>query len=124
MAKILVIDDDLSFRSMLESRFTDAGYDVETAANGNQALEKLELYTFDLLVSDVMMPDMDGIELVKKLRSMKSTSGIPVIFLTGSSYSEINVAWLKEDLKHKCVLPKTCTWETILQKAEEILKKP
>lgn len=83
----------------------------------------MKLFAFDLLICDVMMPEMDGIELVKTLRSTEATSNIPVIFITGSSYSGMNIEWLKADLKHKYLLPKICTWEVILEKVETILKK-
>jgi len=122
MPKVLIVDDDASFIFMLESRFTEAGYIVETAGNGSQALEKLELFDFDVLISDVMMPDMDGMELVKKLRSSTETRDLPVIFLTGSSYYEIDVAWRKLELKYAYLLSKTCGLDELLEKVEAILR--
>lgn len=68
MAKILLVDDSESVRSALSTLLQHAGHEVTEAADGKQALGALEQDQFDLVVTDIFMPTMDGIELIKQLR--------------------------------------------------------
>ncbi|PIU19730.1 MAG: hypothetical protein COT18_05945 [Elusimicrobia bacterium CG08_land_8_20_14_0_20_59_10] len=124
MAKILLVDDDSAFQTMLLYRFVDAGFEVEPASNGNEALEKLKTFKADLLILDVNMPGLNGIELIKILRAKDETRDLPIIFMTGSSYSEINVAWLAPELKHQVLLNKTTEWKVVLEKVQSLLNTP
>lgn len=78
--KILVAEDEGDIRNLLKLSLEDEGFEVSTAADGLEALEKLKSEKIDLAVLDVMMPRLDGFNLLRKMRE-KST--IPVIFLTG-----------------------------------------
>jgi len=78
--KILVIDDDPSIRNMLEIVLKKSGYDVTCTDSGKSALEKLKKETFDLIISDIKMPDITGIELLKKIKAINPE--IPVILIT------------------------------------------
>jgi DNA-binding response OmpR family regulator len=83
MAKhILVVDDEVNIRRLVEIHLRHAGYRVTTACDGNDALAKLRADRPDLLVSDVIMPHMDGFELLKRLKADSDTAGIPVVMLT------------------------------------------
>ena len=86
--KMLVVDDDPFVRDMLGMILQSADYEVDTAGNGSEALNKVEAGTFNLVVSDMNMPEMNGLELLKKLRD--SNNDVPVIILTGNN--EISVA--------------------------------
>ena len=66
--KILVVDDDELVLIALETLLVPSGYDVTTASSGQDALEKLNQGTFDLLMLDIIMPGMNGFELCKKIR--------------------------------------------------------
>jgi PleD family two-component response regulator len=81
-ASVLVVDDDESIRSLLTTVLRMAGYAVTSARTGADALERLAEDVPDVIVSDVMMPDMDGFALVEALRRDQATQRIPLIFLT------------------------------------------
>ena len=85
---VLVVDDDALIRKLLTVSLRRAGYDVATASSGNEALARVREVTPDLIVSDVMMPDLDGFGLVEKLRADPSTRTIPLIFLTAKGSTD------------------------------------
>jgi len=80
-AHVLFIDDNHDLIEFLKDEFEPV-YDITTAFNGVEALEKLKEDTFDLIVTDLMMPEMDGIELSRKIKSDSKTVDIPLIMLT------------------------------------------
>jgi CheY-like chemotaxis protein len=82
MSKILVIDDDPSNRDILRTRLEVAGHDVAEASDGEQGLLYLENQSADLIVLDVMMPRVDGLQVCAKIKANPKTKGIPVILLT------------------------------------------
>ncbi|MFP7706529.1 response regulator transcription factor [Trueperella sp. LYQ141] len=79
-AKILVVDDEPTIRELLSASLRFAGFDVATAADGNEALHVESRFQADLVVLDIMLPDMDGFEVLKHLRQREPS--LPVIFLT------------------------------------------
>ncbi len=81
-ARLLVVEDDFDISNMLKIYFTSLGYDVDIAARGADALEKTHQVLPHLIVLDIMLPDIDGYEVCRNLRSSTRTSHIPVIFLT------------------------------------------
>ena len=80
--RILVVDDDEPSRTLAARILTRGGFDVDTAENGLQALEKAEAFEFDLIVLDVMMPRMDGYEVCSRLQQNPVTANLPVVMLT------------------------------------------
>lgn len=80
--RILVVDDSITTRSLEESVLTASGYDVETAVDGVQALELLQHGEWDIVVSDIEMPRMDGIELCRRIRESPRTKALPLILVT------------------------------------------
>ncbi len=70
MKRILVVDDEETIRQLYQEELQDAGYDVEVAADGRQALQAVEQRRPDLMTIDIKMPGMDGIELLRKVRSI------------------------------------------------------
>lgn len=79
--KLMIVEDNVEVRAFIKSLFVDS-YLIEEATNGREALEKVDEFGPDLVISDVMMPEMDGIHLCKALKSDLQTSHIPVILLT------------------------------------------
>lgn len=83
--KILAVDDERHIVRLVEVNLQRAGYEVVTAYDGREALEKVKSETPDLVVLDVMMPYMDGFEVLKNLKSDPTTAEIPVIMLTAKA---------------------------------------
>jgi two-component system alkaline phosphatase synthesis response regulator PhoP len=81
--KILVVDDDRDDLKMMSMILEPEGYEVVTAENGVEALEKVESEDPDLILLDVMMPELDGFAACDKLKSSPASRGIPVVLLTG-----------------------------------------
>ncbi|MEO6748378.1 MAG: response regulator, partial [Casimicrobiaceae bacterium] len=81
-AYILVVDDDARNRKLIEAMLKSEGYRVETAHGGMQALASMAHEKPDLMLLDVMMPDMTGFELAGKLKLDPATRGIPIIIVT------------------------------------------
>ncbi len=82
--KILVVDDDQHLRLVLSETLTSCGYEVETADSGNRALSILEKEPFDLMITDLMMPGIKGIELIKKAKVLYPSMGAIVITAYGT----------------------------------------
>jgi PAS domain S-box-containing protein len=82
--KILIVEDDVNSRVFLERALLSQGYTVESAANGVQALEKAELSPPDLIISDIMMPEMDGFELCRRVKTDERLHTIPFVFYTAT----------------------------------------
>jgi DNA-binding response OmpR family regulator len=81
--KILVVDDEVAVRSLLEDFFTPHGYEVITAADGKEGLALAAKELPDLILLDVMMPGIDGMEVCRRLKASEGTGAIPVIMMTG-----------------------------------------
>lgn len=80
--KILVVDDEADILNLLDYNLKKAGFDVLLAKDGPEAIECARARRPDLIVLDIMLPDMEGTEVLKRLKSNDSTRGIPVIMLT------------------------------------------
>jgi diguanylate cyclase (GGDEF)-like protein len=83
---VLVVDDDPDKLSLLEVALTMAGYEVRTAKDGEQGLAEIASFQPDLVVSDIMMPGMNGYELARKIRENPQTKFIPIILQTAAGY--------------------------------------
>ena len=81
-ARLLVVEDDHDISNMLKIYFSGLGYDVDVALRGNDALDKTRKVLPHLIILDIMLPDIDGYEVCRNLRTSTRTSHIPVIFLT------------------------------------------
>ncbi len=94
-AHILIVDaDPLSLQVLLKVLSTEC-YKVDTALNGTEALEKICKYSYDLVISDIMLPHISGYELAKQIREQYSISELPILFLTARQQSEdIRLAFL------------------------------
>ncbi|MBN4080503.1 response regulator [Beggiatoa alba] len=88
MAKILAVDDSASMRQMVTFTLKGAGFDVAEAVDGQEALDKANTDKFDLIISDINMPNMDGLTLVSELRKLGDYKFIPILLLTTESAAE------------------------------------
>jgi len=110
MAKILVIDDDPSILTMLKKMLEREGYEVDTACNGSEGLDKIEDSPPDLLITDIVMPEKEGMELIFHLRRKKPELKIIAIsgggrfnyegYLTSAKYLGADLTFQKP-LSHK-----------------------
>ena len=91
MAKILSVDDSNSVRQMVAFALKSAGHEVEQAEDGVEAYTQAVADQFDLILSDVNMPHMNGIELTKKLRETEQYKFTPIILLTTESGSDMKM---------------------------------
>lgn len=95
MAKsILVVDDDEMVLMALDELLRPEGYDVQTVKSGSEALEKLQKHGYDLLMLDIIMPEMDGFELCRRIREKDECRETPIVFLTAKSREEDRVLGL------------------------------
>ena len=85
MPRVLVVDDESSIRFVLRVTFEGDGYEVTEAADGVAALAEVEQSPPDLLVTDFMMPRMNGAELVERLNASPETASIPVLLISSSA---------------------------------------
>ncbi len=88
-AKILTVDDSASIRLTTKVTLTNAGYEVTEAVNGAEGLEKAKAGHFDLIVTDLNMPVMDGLTMIEELRKLPAHMGVPIIFLTTESDADL-----------------------------------
>ncbi|PIU64634.1 MAG: two-component system response regulator [Armatimonadetes bacterium CG07_land_8_20_14_0_80_40_9] len=86
--KILVADDEKNIAKLVKVNLERAGFEVVVASDGIEALEKVEEEKPDLVVLDIMMPRMDGITVLKKLKEKEETKSIPVVMLTVKAEDE------------------------------------
>jgi two-component system chemotaxis response regulator CheY len=88
-ARILTVDDSASIRLTTRVTLGNAGYTVEEAVDGLDGLNKLKAGEYDLVVTDLNMPNMDGLTMIRELRKLPAHTGVPVIFLTTESDGEL-----------------------------------
>jgi len=86
--KIMTVEDSTSLREMISFVLTEAGYEVVEAKDGQDALDKLEGLHIDLVITDLNMPVMNGIELTRSLRAAPKFKFIPIVFLTTESQAQ------------------------------------
>lgn len=118
-ARVLVVDDEAHIRQVLSIKLRNAGHEVSTASDGEEAFEAARQEPPDLIITDFQMPYMSGLELCKALVGESATAEIPVLMLTARGYSLD-----EEDLRIgniRDVLSKPFSPRAILQRVQEIL---
>lgn len=109
MESILIIDDEEDIRDLLSYNLRQAGFQTDSAENGSIGLEKARKLKPDLIILDVMMPGMDGIEVCERLRTNEETKSIKICFLTARNEDYSQIAGLDagaDDYVSKPVKPK------------------
>jgi len=112
MSRILVVDDEPDQRFLLRRVFEKAGHVVVDAGDGAAALTAVAESPPDLVVTDIMMPVMDGVELIRRLRSDPVTAGIPILSVSGDSHLAGGA---------DAVLPKPYDWKDMVAAAGVLL---
>ncbi len=88
-AKLLTVEDSASLRFTTKVTLTDAGYEVAEAVNGAEGLEMAKSGDYDLVVTDLNMPVMDGLTMIEELRKSPAHAGLPIVFLTSESDADL-----------------------------------
>jgi len=88
MKKILAVDDSASVRQMVSFTLRGAGYEVVDAVDGKDGLSKAEKDKFDMIITDLNMPNVDGIQLIAEVRKLPGYSFVPILMLTTESQAE------------------------------------
>lgn len=117
MKAILIVDDEKNLLKLYEKEFAEEGYRVVTASSGSEALQKIQKDPFDLVILDIRMPDLNGVETLKKI--MESTSKVPVILNSAyTSYRDNFLTWAAE-----AYVVKSSDLTELKAKAKEVLEK-
>ena len=121
MPAVLVVDDDQAITDLLRNILSRQGFEVETAANGNEGLSIAGQKVFDLIISDLMMPQLDGLGLLAKLQADNELKNIPVILLTAVDEIDKKInAW---DAGVSAYMTKPFSEQEVLAVVEAMLKK-
>lgn len=89
MANVLIVDDSASMRQMVNFTLTTAGHQVTEAVDGKDGLSKAAAHTFDLIISDINMPIMTGLEMVPEVRKLQQYQAVPILMLTTESAADM-----------------------------------
>jgi DNA-binding response OmpR family regulator len=119
--KILVVDDDEDMLLLIEKILSGAKYKVFKARNGNEGIEKARNIQPDIVVMDIMMPELDGIAAVLKLKSIKETRSIPVIMCTAVKEEEDEI--VARNLGVSDYIRKTPQMQGLVEKIRKVLGK-
>ncbi len=119
--RILVVDDMSTMRRIIKTILNQLGYsNIEEAENGKQALAKLKKEKFDFVITDWNMPEMDGLTLVREIRSDEELKALPVLMVTAEAKKENVMEALKAGVNNYIVKP--FTPEVLKEKMEKIFK--
>lgn len=121
MKKILVVDDEFQVREMISSMLKRYGYETVTASNGFDAWEKIEKDVFDLIITDLIMPEKQGMELIIELR--KINPSIKIIAITGGGLLGVSDEYLEvaEHFGANKVLSKPFDYSNLIDAVKELL---
>jgi PAS domain S-box-containing protein len=123
MAAVLIADDEAANRALLRLLLTERGHQVVEATDGRQALDLVRSSPPDLVVSDALMPGMDGYELARAIRDDPATASLPVVLFSGN-YSEDEMGSIADSCGASRVIAKTANPAVFLHTVEEILTDP
>ena len=118
-AQIMVVDDDQEMRQLISITLLRYGYEVLEAAGGRQALAEIAQKPPDLLILDVMMPDLNGLQVMRQLKLNRETISIPVIMLSAKC-QEDDIAIMMQSGADAC-LPKPFSLRDLIHCIEQIL---
>jgi DNA-binding response OmpR family regulator len=119
--KILIIDDEKDMRVYLGTLFRKAGYETETAANGDEGVALARTARPDLITLDILMPKKSGMKAYRQLRTDADTKGIPVVVLTGLTRREDFFGDLGDLVPPEAIVEKPIEREDFLARVEALL---
>lgn len=121
MKQMLIIDDNVEFRTMVSDYFTDLGFAVEIAGDGREGLQKAKLIKPQIILCDVMMPDIGGIEVLRALQTDDDTRSIPVLVITGSFFDKNMSELFRQESNCREFMSKTVELEYLQKKVEALV---
>jgi CheY-like chemotaxis protein len=120
--KILLVDDEEGFLQAMGTVLRDQGYEVTMAADGKQAREALDGVRFDVIMSDVFMPTLDGVRFHSYVREFTDARDVPFIFISG--YDDQHTRGLAQDSPRDFFLAKTTPIEDVIALVEKVKNLP
>jgi CheY-like chemotaxis protein len=123
MTNMLIIDDNVEFKTMVSCYFSALDYKVELADNGRDGLEKVKTFKPDVILLDVMMPDIGGIEVLRELQTSDEARSVPVIILTGTYFDQHMNELFRQESNCKEFLSKTTELAYLEKKVASLVKK-
>lgn len=122
MARILVVDDDAAIRGAIRRLLTLEGYEVFEAVNGREAISSYRKQPVDLVITDIWMPDKDGLEVIRELHQM--SPGLPMIAMSGgSSRGQLDFLHHAEAFGACEMLQKPFKLETLVQSVKKLIEE-
>jgi DNA-binding NtrC family response regulator len=115
--KVLIVDDEMDFLEIMDAKITAWGYEVLKVSNGKQALEIIHNDKPDIAIIDYLMPEMDGVSLLKKIRQVDTK--IPVIMFT--AHPDVKVMKGTEGLNVRAFIPKLSTYSSALSNLQSAI---
>jgi CheY-like chemotaxis protein len=112
LSTVLVVDDEPDLRFVLRRRFERAGYQVIEAGDGAAAMRQVQQSPPDLVITDIMMPVMNGVELIERLRAEPATAHIPIVSVSGDWELAVDA---------DAVLAKPYVWDELMAVAQRLL---
>ncbi len=123
MKKILIVEDDKVVSNIYRNKFEQAGYEVATALDGEEGLQMLAKFKPDLVQLDLMLPKVNGVEIIKHIRAQPEFKSLPIIVLSNNYVSELTrEAWRAG--ANKCVAKTNCSPNVVLEILEKLLNAP
>lgn len=120
MATILLVDDDEQFRTMLSEVLRRAGYEVQQACNGNEATRMYRSHQTDLVITDLIMPDKEGLETIREIR--QNNPGVRIIAMSGGGRNGfVNYLRVAKAFGAQVVLDKPFSHKEILDAVRDVL---
>ena len=96
--KVLIVDDEIQLVELLKFRLESNGYEIVSAVNGKEGIEKIKSEKPDLVLMDIMMPEMDGYTAIRELREKEETKKIPIIIVSGKGDMIVQIKKRIKDL--------------------------
>lgn len=123
MHTILMIDDDADFSGIASTHFTEQGYIVALAQNGEEGLAKAGSLKPDIIFLDIMMPGMNGIEVLRELQAAEETADVPVIVLSGKYFDRGMNDLFSQERNFRAFISKPVELAQLQQKVEALLSR-
>jgi CheY-like chemotaxis protein len=120
LGKVLIVDDNVALARVTQFALSRVGLDSHIAGNGRIAYERCSQDAFDIIITDQQMPEMTGLEFVKKLRSLPGYAKTPVILLTAKGL-ELELPRIQQELDIDAVFPKPFSPSAVVETACQLL---